>query len=63
MRLKLAHQAGLRFEGLGDHQQSAGILIQPVHDAGTGHDGKRWGVMEEGVEQRAVRVAAARVHD
>ncbi len=62
VRLKLAHQAGLRFEGLGDHQQSAGILIQPMHNARTRHDGKRRGVMEQGVEQRAVGVAAARMH-
>ena len=32
-RLQLAHQVGLRFQRLGDDQQAAGVLVQPMHDA------------------------------
>ena len=48
-------------------QQSARILVDPVHDAGTDHavdTGQRaLAVIQQRVDQRAVRIARRRVHD
>ncbi len=35
-RLELADQVGLGFEGFGNHQQAAGVLVEAMHDAGAG---------------------------
>ena len=62
-RLQLAHEVGLRFEGLGDDEQATGVLVEPVHDAGARYAGKLWCMVQERVEQRALPVAASRMHD
>ena len=60
---ELLHEVGLRLDRLGDHQQAARVLVQAVHDAGARHAGERRRVREQRVEQRAVRLAGAGMHD
>ena len=60
---KLPDQIGLRFGRLGDHQQAARVLVEPVHDARARQRRQRRRVMQQRVEQRAVAIAAARMHD
>ncbi len=67
---ELAHEAGLGSIGLGDHDQAAGLLVQPMHDARAADTRDRSerlpaiaGAAEQGVHQRAGPVAGARVHD
>ena len=62
-RLQLPHEARLRNEGFGDHQQAAGVLVQAMHDAGPRDVGKRWRVRKQCIEQGAVRIAGARMDD
>ena len=40
-RLELAHEIGLRGQGLRHDQQAAGVLVEPMHDAGARHAGER----------------------
>jgi len=52
-RGKLAREAGLRLERLGDDQKPARIAIQAMHNARARHPGKRRRVREQRIEQRA----------
>ena len=45
------------------HQQSGGLLVEPMDDAGARHAGELRTVREQSVEHRAAPVAAARMHD
>jgi len=46
-------------ERFGDNQQTGGVLVEPVHDAGARQFGHLRHAMQEGIEQRAMTVAAA----
>ena len=43
--------------------RAARVLVEAMHDAGSGQSGEARRVMQERVLQRAVAVAAARMHD
>ena len=60
--LQLPHEIGLRDRGLGDREESAGILVQPMHDAGAGNRGKLRRVVKQRIGERAVPMATAGVH-
>ena len=67
-RLELGHQRRLRGILLGDHQQTARVLVQAVDDAralDTGDPAPRRAVAvgQEGVDQRPVRMTGGRVDD
>ena len=62
-RLQLADEAGLRRERPGHDQESAGLLVQPMDDAGARHAGEGGRVVQQRVQQRSVPVAAARMDD
>ncbi len=62
-RLQLAHEGGLSGVGLGDDEQTARVLVETMHDAGTGDAGERGGVVQQRVGERSIPVAAARMHD
>ena len=57
----------MRRLGLGDDHDAGGVLVQPVHDAGAAFAadaGEAVAAMgDEGVDQRAVRVAGGGVDD
>ena len=63
---KLGREGLMGRVGLGRDHQSAGLLVEPVHDAGTAHTAdsrKRFTAMgEQGVDQGAVGIARGRVH-
>ncbi len=61
--LQLAHERRLRGQCLGDDQEAARVLVEAVDDPGARHAGKLRRVVQQRVQQRAVPVAAARVHD
>ena len=61
--LQLAHEGRLHGQRLRDDQEAAGVLVEAVDDAGARHAGELRRVMQERIQQRAVPVAAARVHD
>jgi hypothetical protein len=54
---QLAHQVGLGFQGLADHHQAAGVLVEAVHDAGARHRHQLRAVVQQAVQQRARPVA------
>ena len=60
--LQLPHQVGLRFQRLGHDQEAAGVLVQAMHDARARNGGERRVMMQQAVEQRALPIAAARMH-
>ncbi len=60
--LQLGDQLGLRLNGLGDHHQTSGVLVQTVHDAGTRDIDDVRHMVQQGIEQRAVGVTGSRVH-
>ena len=62
-RLQLAHEVGVRRQRLRDDQEAARVLVEPMHDAGARHARELRRVMQQRVEQRAVAVAGARMHD
>jgi len=57
-RLQLPHQIGLRERSLGDREQAARVLVEPMHDAGAGDCGKLWRMVQQRVGERAVPIAA-----
>ena len=61
-RLHLAHQLGLRLDGLRHHHQSTRVLVESMHDPGPGYRRQSRGVMKQGIEQRAAPVSASRMH-
>ena len=61
--LQLAHQVGLGDFGLGHDQQSARVLVQPMHDARARDGGELRRMVQQRIGKRAVAVAAARVND
>ena len=62
-RLQRPHERGVRGQGLGDDQEAARVLVEPVDDAGARHLLQLRRMMEERVQQRARPVAGARMHD
>ena len=62
-RRELRARGGLRLERLGDDQQAARVLVEAMHDARARQRRERRRVMQQRVEQRAVAIAAARMHD
>src|SRR5258706_5364852 len=67
MRGELLGEASHRVLVLGDDQEAAGVLVQPVHDAGArdaADAGERGAAMgEQRVDQRAVDIAGGGMHD
>ena len=64
-RAQLVAQALMRQVVFGHHEQAAGILVQPVHDAGPLHPADAAEVLhvvEQGVDQRAAFIARGGVH-
>lgn len=61
--LELPDQSRMRRQRAADHEQSAGILVQPVHDTRARQPLERRIAMEQCVLQRAARVAGTRMHD
>ena len=59
---QLAHQRSLRDECLGHCQQTAGVLVYPMHNTGARHCFKLRRVMQQCIEQSAFPVTAARMH-
>ncbi len=62
-RRQLPDEIDLRGPGLRDDHEPARVLVEPVHDARARQRGQRGRVMQQRVLQRAVAVAAARMHD
>ena len=62
-RGELAHEIGLRLRRARDDHQAAGVLVEPVHDARARDRGELGVAMQERVQQRAVAVARAGMHD
>ena len=62
-RLQLPHEIGLRRERFRDYEQTARVLVEPVHDAGARQSSELRGVIEQRIEQCPVPVAAARMND
>jgi len=62
-RFQHAHEGGVRLQGPRDHEQPAGVLVQPVDNAGPWQQGQPGIVGQQGVLQRPVRVAGAGVDD
>ena len=62
-RLQLPHQMRLRLRSFGDHHHPAGVLVEPVHDAGARHIRQRGRMMQQGIEQRAIAIACTGVND
>ena len=60
--LQLGNQLGLRLDGLGNHHQTGGVLVQAVHDTGARHIDDVRHVMQQSVEQRAIGVACCGVN-
>ena len=64
---ELLGEAAMRLVVLGDDEQAAGVLVEPVDDAGPAHAadaGEALAAMgDEGVDQRAVLMAAGGVDD
>ena len=58
-----AHQRGMRCERASDDHQSAGVLVEPMHDARPRHLRELRVQMQQRVLQRAGRVAGAWMHD
>ncbi len=61
-RLQLLDQTRLRLQCLGHHHQAGGVLVQPMHDTGARHVDQVGHVMQQGVEQRAIRMARCRMY-
>ena len=63
---ELLGERAMRLIGLGDDQQSAGILVEPMHDAGPRHAADageaRAAMGDQRVDQRAGGVAGAGMH-
>ncbi len=62
-RLHLLDQLGLRLQGLGDHHQTGGVLVQAVNDTRTRYVDDVWHVVQQRIEQGAAGVPGSRVHD
>lgn len=60
--LELIHKRLVGRQRLGHHQESAGILVEPVHDSGPRYQGELREAMQEGVLQGAVRISGGRMH-
>ena len=60
--LAIVHQCHLRGLGFGHHHDTAGVLVQPVHDARTRNACRACVMKQHAVEQRAVPIAGRRVH-
>ena len=52
----------LRRQRFGHHHQTAGVFIEPVHNAGARNLRQRGVVCQKAVEQRAAPIACRRVH-
>jgi hypothetical protein len=61
-RLQLPDEIGLRFERPGDDHQAAGILVEPMDDAGPRQPGEFRRTMQQRIEQGTAPVAAPRMH-
>ena len=61
-RGNLAHQRGHRRQGLGNHHQATGVLVEPVNDTRPRQDGGAGMVGQQAVEQCARPVARRRMH-
>ncbi len=62
-RLQLAHEVGLCLQRLRHDEETAGVLVEAVHDARPRDASERRRVREQGVEQGAPPVAAAGMDD
>ena len=62
VRRERAHQRGLRERRARDDEQSRGVLVEPVHDAGARHSRELRIEREQGVLQGARSYARTRVH-
>ena len=62
-RGELAHESGLRLRRLGDDQQTRGVIVETMDDAGTRDAGERGSMVDERVSERAVEVPGARMND
>ena len=63
--LELGRETAVRGVGIGHDHQARGVLVQPVHDAGAQGAADARQVRhhrQQGVDQRAVRVAGTRMH-
>ena len=58
-----AHERRVRFERASDDHQPAGVLVEPMHDAGPRHLRELRVQVQQRVLQRAGRVAGAWMHD
>lgn len=61
-RLQLCDQAGMSLEGLGDHHQTGGVLVQAMDDAGTRHVLEPRHMVQQGVEQCAIGMPSSWMH-
>ena len=57
-----AHEGGHGLQGLADHHQPRGVLVQPVHDAGTRQRRRARIARQQAVEHCARPVAGRRMH-
>ena len=62
-RLQLAHQIGLRFGRASHDHQPAGVLVEAMDDTGARHPIELRGMVEQGIEQGAMPVAATGMYD
>ena len=60
--LQLIHQRRVRLQGLGDDQQPGGVLVDAMDDTGAGQRGQIRAVVQQRIEQRAVRIAGTGMH-
>ena len=61
--LQLIHQLLVGLQGLRDHQQATGVLVDPVNNAAAWNVGQIRAVIEQAILQGAVPVAGSRMHD
>ena len=61
--LQLAHEVGVGAQVAGDDKQAAGVFVEAVHDAATRQLCCFGEVVQQGVQQGAVRIARRRMDD
>src|SRR5690554_1119212 len=60
--LQLSHDIGLGGDGFGHDHEAGGVLVEPVHDTGTGHLSNIGAVVQQGIHQRAAVMPCCRMY-
>jgi hypothetical protein len=62
-RLQLPNELGLRLGRFRHHHDAARVFVEPMHDACAHHTCERGRVMQQRIQQGAVAITRARMHD